>query len=439
MFQNHFKLYNHRRHRRSMRKEPCRVGRFKYRFDQEASWIWYRIRCLEVRCIMDTSQSNTFFGTRSQSDLKWLSWLLALWLRKGKSALWARMTRVFSLLSTCHSDSCTISKFDHKQSSSWEKGDWLVSFVSLLFLLLLSILRQNSKNHCVLQVTRELSKSYLQPWVNWVKKRWVRCINLCFVNGPWHIAYGKSNFVTKQSVGVTCWRCLYTPARAWRANSRWFQIRRRRLARLTALGSPGAQGSAVPGASMPSPDALTPPPARLTPAPARPSDETTTPSDAANANKEPKYTEEVTKADVPKQNNIPSDGIIVTEKSDKNLLDEMPDTKMTDLSQTRQYNSFDSMGDDTLLSCGSVRVGNLIPSVVSAVEDPAQGDSTSRSMSPTQFAEPSPVRPRPTAASPSCSRRSLSMEVDDASERTSQSEQQQEPMDVSIFLIMGIG
>ncbi|CAG9112201.1 unnamed protein product [Plutella xylostella] len=208
------------------------------------------------------------------------------------------------------------------------------------------------------------------------------------------------------------------------------EIRRRRLARLAALGGPGAAPAApaTPGAaSMPSLDPAAPAP-RLPATPA-PASDPTTPTDATNANKEPKYSDDVNKSDVSNQNKIPSDGIIVTEKSEKNLLDEMPDTKMTDLSQTRQYNSFDSMGEDTLLTCGSGRVGNILQSNVGGTDESARGDSTSRSMSP-QFVEPSPVRPRPNTASPSCSRRSLSMEVDDSSERNSQSEQQLEPMEV---------
>lgn len=182
---------------------------------------------------------------------------------------------------------------------------------------------------------------------------------------------------------------------------------------------------------MPSPDLQTSAQARFSPAPVpRGSTEPSTP-DVANANKEPDYSDGV-KSEVEDQTKIPADGLIVTEKTDNNLLDEMPDTKMTDLSQTRQYNSFDSMGDDTLLSCGSVRVASLPQSTVGGSEGAStREDSTSRSISPAQFAEPSPVRPRPSNASPSCSRRSLSMEVDDVSERNSQSEQQQEPMEVS--------
>lgn len=225
-------------------------------------------------------------------------------------------------------------------------------------------------------------------------------------------------------------------ARAERPRGRWLQIRKRRLARLAALSGAGSGPSpasppATPGASVPSPDLTPPPPlARLSPASTpRGSTEPSTP-DVTNTNKEPNYNNGVSKSEVPDQNNIPADGLIVTEKTDNNLLDEMPDTKMTDLSQTRQYNSFDSMGEDTLLSCGSVRVGSLPQSTVGGSEGTStREDSTSRSISPAQFAEPSPVRPRPNV-SPSCSRRSLSMEVDDSSERNSQSEQQQEPMEV---------
>ncbi|KAL0871377.1 hypothetical protein ABMA27_005111 [Loxostege sticticalis] len=214
------------------------------------------------------------------------------------------------------------------------------------------------------------------------------------------------------------------------------EIRRRRLARLAALSGAGSGPSpasppATPGASVPSPDAMAPHPlSRLSPTSSpRGSTEPSTP-DLTNTNKEPNYNNEVSKSDVTDQTNIPADGLIVTEKSDNNLLDEMPDTKMTDLSQTRQYNSFDSMGEDTLLSCGSVRVGSLPQSTVGGSEGTStREDSTSRSISPAQFAEPSPVRPRPNV-SPSCSRRSLSMEVDDTSERNSQSEQQHEPMEV---------
>lgn len=164
--------------------------------------------------------------------------------------------------------------------------------------------------------------------------------------------------------------------------------------------------------------------ARLSPPAPRASTEPSTPD--ANTNKEPNYPDGDTKAK--DQTKIPpADSLIVTEKTDSNLLDEMPDTKMTDLSQTRQYNSFDSMGEDTLLSCGSVRVGSLPQSTVGGSEGAStREDSTSRSISPAQFVEPSPVRPRVSNASPSCSRRSLSMEVDE--ERNSQSETQ--PMEV---------
>ncbi|CAH0588924.1 unnamed protein product [Chrysodeixis includens] len=207
------------------------------------------------------------------------------------------------------------------------------------------------------------------------------------------------------------------------------EIRRRRLARLAALSGAGSAPSpasppVTPGASMPLPDMQT-----SSQAVPRGSTEPSTP-DVGNTNKEPTFADGV-KSEVDDQSKIPPDGLIVTEKTDNNLLDEMPDTKMTDLSQTRQYNSFDSMGDDTLLSCGSVRVNSLPQTTVSGSEGASiREDSTSRSISPAQFAEPSPVRPRPSNASPSCSRRSLSMEVDDVSERNSQSEQQQEPMEV---------
>lgn len=225
-------------------------------------------------------------------------------------------------------------------------------------------------------------------------------------------------------------------ARAAGYHARCFQIRRRRLARLAALSGAGSAPSpasppVTPGASVPSPDIQTSSQlaSRFSPAPLpRGSTEPSTPD--ATTNKEPNYTD--SKSDVTDQAKIPADGLIVTEKTDNNLLDEMPDTKMTDLSQTRQYNSFDSMGDDTLLSCGSVRMSSLPQSTVGASEGAStREDSTSRSISPAQFAEPSPVRPRPGNTSPSCSRRSLSMEVDDMAERNSQSEQQQEPMEVS--------
>lgn len=216
------------------------------------------------------------------------------------------------------------------------------------------------------------------------------------------------------------------------------QIRRRRLARLAALSGPATPASppVTPGASVPDP--LTPQQqltAHFSPIPApRGSTDPSIPSesDAPDANKEPNYTDSVSK-DVSDQNKIPADGIIVTEKTDSNLLDEMPDTKMTDLSQTRQYNSFDSMGDDTLLTCGSVRVASLPQSTVVG-SAATREDSTSRSVSPPQFAEPPPVRPRTSNESPSCSRRSLSMEVDDVSDRSSQSKQQSEPMEVCLLL-----
>lgn len=206
-----------------------------------------------------------------------------------------------------------------------------------------------------------------------------------------------------------------------------FQIRRRRLARLTGPGgasSPGPASPAVtPGASMP---ALEEQQERLSPV-LQPSTEPSTPD--ANTNKEPNYPDGDTKAkDQTKMLPPPADSLIVTEKADSNLLDEMPDTKMTDLSETRQYNSFDSIGEDTLLSCGSVRVGSLPQSNVSGSEGASTRDSTSRSMSPTQFVEPSPVKPRMKNASPSCSRRSLSMEVDE--ERNSQAVTHPEPMEV---------
>ncbi|XP_013180036.1 PREDICTED: ubiquitin conjugation factor E4 B-like [Papilio xuthus] len=216
------------------------------------------------------------------------------------------------------------------------------------------------------------------------------------------------------------------------------EIRRRRLARLGALGataSSPAPGSppATPGASLTNTDTVNvqQPSSRLSPSP-RGSTESNTSSESATINRENTFADGVSNSEVPDQNKIPSDSLIVTEKTENNLLDEMPDTKMTDLSQTRQYNSFDSMGDDTLLSCGSVRVGSLPQSAVSGSEGAStREDSTSRSISPPQFVEPPPVRPRTCGASPSCSRRSLSMEVDDVSERNSQSEQsQQEPMDI---------
>lgn len=181
----------------------------------------------------------------------------------------------------------------------------------------------------------------------------------------------------------------------------------------------------TPGASMPALDA---PAARLSPATPRASTEPSTPN--ANTIREPNYPDGDTKA-VNQTKIPPADSLIVTEKTDSNLLDEMPDTKMTDLSQTRQYNSFDSIGEDTLLGCGSVRVGSLPQSTVGGPEGAStREDSTSRSISPAQFVEPSPVRPRVSNASPSCSRRSLSMEVDD--ERNSQSETQQEAMEVEM-------
>lgn len=215
-------------------------------------------------------------------------------------------------------------------------------------------------------------------------------------------------------------------------NSNSLQIRRRRLARLAALegtvSSPAPTSPPVtPGASVPN-DVLSPvPSSRLSPAPTQASRSITEGSD--NTNKGQNFSD--TKNDDQEQVKIPGDSLIVTEKTENNLMDEMPDTKMTDLSQTRQYNSFDSMGDDNLLSCGSVRV--LPQSTVSGSEGAStREDSTSRSISPAQFVEPPAVRPRTNASSPSCSRRSLSMEVDDVSERISQSEQQQEPMEVKI-------
>ncbi|KAL4707873.1 hypothetical protein ACJJTC_010308 [Scirpophaga incertulas] len=214
------------------------------------------------------------------------------------------------------------------------------------------------------------------------------------------------------------------------------EIRRRRLARLAALGGTGSSPSPAsppptPGVSVLSPDSQSSNLIRFSPA-STPNTavEPNTP-DNTNTNKEPNFNNGVRTNDVSDQNKIPSDGIIVTEKADNNLLDEMPDTKMTDLSQTRQYNSFDSMGEDTLLSCGSVRVGSLPQSTVGVSEGTStREDSTSRSVSPPQFVEPPPVRSRPNNVSPSCSRRSLSMDVDDSSERNSQSEQQSEPMEV---------
>ncbi|VVC87251.1 unnamed protein product [Leptidea sinapis] len=206
------------------------------------------------------------------------------------------------------------------------------------------------------------------------------------------------------------------------------EIRRRRLARLAALGGTGPSPTTTsppvtPSASVPS-DAISPSqPNRKSPSP-RTSAENT----PKNINNEENYTESTN--EVSEQNQIPAVGLIVTEKTE-NLLEEISDTKMTDLSQTRQYNSFDSMGDDALLTCGSVRVGPLPQSTVTGSEGVSnREDSTSRSISPPQFVEPSPVRQRTNNASPSCSRRSLSMEVDDVSERNSQSDTQQEPMEV---------
>lgn len=124
----------------------------------------------------------------------------------------------------------------------------------------------------------------------------------------------------------------------------------------------------------------------------------------------------------------------MTEKTET-ILDEMPDTKMTDLSQTRQYNSYESIGDDTIISCGSMQVGNLSHPTVGGSDAIVSEDNPSQGTSPVNFVEPSPVKPRNYNESPSCSRRSLSMEVDDQSERNSQSDQPQEPMDVSITLI----
>ncbi|CAG4960074.1 unnamed protein product [Parnassius apollo] len=216
------------------------------------------------------------------------------------------------------------------------------------------------------------------------------------------------------------------------------EIRRRRLARLAALGGTSstptlASPPVTPSASVPSSDIINAqqPSSRLSPSP-RGSTESNTSADSVNTNRETHFSDGVSNSEVADQNKIPADGLIVTEKTDNNLLDEMPDTKMTDLSQTRQYNSFDSMGDDTLLSCGSVQVGSLPQSTVGGSEGAStREDSTSRSVSPPQFVEPPPVRPRTSNASPSCSRRSLSMEVDDSSERNSQSEQShQEPMEV---------
>lgn len=256
-------------------------------------------------------------------------------------------------------------------------------------------------------------------------------------------AYGQSNFVTKQSVGVERRRLNNALAHGTGALCCSLQIRRRRLARLAALSSTSSAPSpATPpvtfGASIPSPDVHSPqPPSRLSPTPSpRGSTEPNTPD---VTNREPNFSNTV-RSEQSDQSKIPADALIVTEKVNNNLLDEMPDTKMTDLSQTRQYSSFDSMGDDTLLSCGSVRVGSLPQSTVGGSEGAStREDSTSRSISPPQFVEPSPVRPRLTTVSPSCSRRSLSMEVDDVSERNSQSEQQQEAMEVcnlSILLIL---
>lgn len=196
-----------------------------------------------------------------------------------------------------------------------------------------------------------------------------------------------------------------------------------------------ASPPATPGASIPSPDTLQPV-TRVTPAAGSRETVVSEQSEASQEiNKEENYTDNVKKENNSEQTKIPSDGIIVTEKADNNLLDEMPDTKMTDLSQTRQYSSYESMGDDTILSCGTTRVGSLPqPTGGSTDRTLAQEVSTSRSMSPAQFLEPSPVRPRITTESPSCSRRSLSMEVDDNSERNSQTEQQ-EPMEVSYICV----
>lgn len=185
----------------------------------------------------------------------------------------------------------------------------------------------------------------------------------------------------------------------------------------------------TPGLSLPSP-ATPRPPARVSSIPTQSSisDDSET---SQEHNKENNFTNDISNENKSKEN-LTTDGIIVTEKVNNNILDEMPDTKMVDLSQSRQYNSYESIGDESLISCGSMRVESLAqPS--GGLE--RQDESASRSMSPTQFAEPSPVRPKISNESPSCSRRSLSMEVDDASERNSQSDQQTEPMEVSILLV----
>ncbi|GBP49522.1 Ubiquitin conjugation factor E4 B [Eumeta japonica] len=218
------------------------------------------------------------------------------------------------------------------------------------------------------------------------------------------------------------------------------EIRKRRLARLAALSGAGtspiptaASPPATPGVSVPSPEVHNSQqlPSRLSPPIPRSTTSENNQSSDTNTNKEPKLPNGVSKTEV-SDKTIPAEGIIVTEKpAETNLLDEIPDTKMTDLSQTRQYSSFDSMGDETIISCGTTRIANTPQTVNTGTENTStQDNSASRSMSPAQFAEPSPVRPRPNLASPSCSRRSLSMEVDDVSERNSQSEQQPEPMEV---------
>lgn len=198
------------------------------------------------------------------------------------------------------------------------------------------------------------------------------------------------------------------------------EIRRRRLARLAPLGSssPGAVSPpSTPGVSLSSPDTPQPPPSAPTAV-----------ENEAQEQKKETYSNDINKEKSSEEKNISADGILVTEKTtnNNNLMDEIPDTKMVDLSQSQQYSSYESIGDESLISCGSMRGGSL--------NQPRSGverqDSASRSMSPVQFVEPSPVRPRTNNESPSCSRRSLSMEVDDSSERNSQIDQQQEPMEI---------
>lgn len=198
------------------------------------------------------------------------------------------------------------------------------------------------------------------------------------------------------------------------------QIRRRRLARLATLGassaSPGPLSPAA-GAGVSAPFAEVAQTLGQQTEPQQQREPSLEPI-PLNANNDPKFPDDVNKSDVADKTKMPSDGIIVTEKTET-LIDEMPDTKMSDLSQSRQFSSFDSMGEDTLLSCGSVHVGGLpqatqvTPEAVNTRED-----SASRSMSPAQFVEPPPVKPYHSSVSPGCSRRSLSMEVDDISDKT---------------------